>query len=187
MNFMPEKTPKRSLLRIAGPLILLLLLWTTACEERTDTEGGLEADTTMMEQDTAGAMMDTVSADTAALGPGEADLDSTLSLLERPDITDVPLNRAISLIGAWQQELRQSGQENLSSIADDLDALESELMNQPMDGQSIGEIMTRLGEQTAQVAETDAEGTMAEQLQRLGNLLSQAGNQLTGGEAASAE
>lgn len=165
----------------------MLLLSTAACADRTDTGGGLEADTTLMEQDTAGAMMDTVSANTAALGPGTADLDSTRALLEGTDITDVPLNRAVSFIGAWKQRLQQSGQENLSRIADDLDALESELQNQPMDGQAIGEILVRLGEQTAQAAETDAEGSTAEQLRRLANLLTQAGNQLASGTSASAE
>lgn len=103
-------------------------------------------------------------------------VEETLSALEG-GITDLPLNMAISNIEAWQQRLSEAG---LTEIESGLADLKDALQQQPIDGERVGELLSQLGDQTTQAA-AQAEAGASEQLGQLGNVLTTAGEQLTGG------
>ncbi|AHJ29319.1 hypothetical protein PN465_05050 [Nodularia spumigena CS-584] len=96
------------------------------------------------------------------------DIDSTISALQR-DLTSIPTDQAVAIINNWQQEL--SG----TDLAEDLGELKEALLSG--DTSSIAEILVDLGEDT-QNAAANATGDVATKVQRLGELLSQAGNSL---------
>jgi hypothetical protein len=96
------------------------------------------------------------------------DIDSTISALQR-NLTSIPTDQAVAIINNWQQEL--SG----TDLAEDLGELKEALLSG--DTSSIAEILVDLGEDT-QNAAANATGDVATKVQRLGELLSQAGNSL---------
>ena len=96
------------------------------------------------------------------------DIDSTISALQR-DLTSIPTDQAVAIINNWQQEL--SG----TDLAEDFGELKEALLSG--DTSSIAEILVYLGEDT-QNAAANATGDVATKVQRLGELLSQAGNSL---------
>jgi hypothetical protein len=96
------------------------------------------------------------------------DIDSTISALQR-DLTSIPNDQAIAIINTWQQQL--SG----TDLAEDLGELKEALLSG--DTSAIAEIMVDLGEDT-QNAAANATGDVATKVQRLGELLSQAGSSL---------
>ncbi|MGI9176100.1 MAG: hypothetical protein ACR2GR_12375 [Rhodothermales bacterium] len=114
----------------------------------------------------------------ADMAPAGADLDATIQALQG-DITAMDPAAAVDNINAWQAELEASGDEALQGIASDLGELKNQLSQMPPNGGEVGQTLTRLGEQTTQAA-ASAEAGVAEQLNQLGSLLSDAGAQLSG-------
>ena len=110
--------------------------------------------------------------------PAGADLGATIQALQG-DITTMDPAAAVDNINAWQAELEASGDEALQGIATDLGELKNQLAQMPPNGSEVGQTLTRLGEQTTQAA-ASAEAGVAEQLNQLGSLLSDAGAQLSG-------
>ncbi len=96
------------------------------------------------------------------------------------DITSLAPNMAISNIEGWQQRLQNADFDGASEIESGLGDLMDALQQQPIDGQRVGELLSQLGNQTTQAA-AQAEAGASEQLNQLGNILTTAGQQLTGG------
>ncbi|MEA5513169.1 hypothetical protein [Nodularia sp. UHCC 0506] len=96
------------------------------------------------------------------------DIDSTISALQK-NLTSIPTDQAMAIINTWQQQL--SG----TDLAEDLGELKEALLNG--DTESIAQMLVDLGEDT-QSAGTNATGDIANKVQRLGELLCQAGNSL---------
>ncbi|MDB9373924.1 hypothetical protein [Nodularia sphaerocarpa] len=96
------------------------------------------------------------------------DIDSTISALQR-DLTSIPTDQVIAIIDAWQQQL--SG----TDLAEDLGELKDAIATG--DTSSISEILVDLGEDSRNAA-ANASGDVAKKVQRLGDMLSQAGNSL---------
>jgi len=112
-----------------------------------------------------------------AAGDHTAKLDETIAAAEG-GLTNLPANAAVSNIEGWENRLRAAGDPALNPIADDLAQLRQELQRTPVDGAAVGRLLTRLGEQTSAAA-AGADPAVSQRLNRLGNLLSQAGNQLS--------
>ena len=96
------------------------------------------------------------------------DIDTTISALQR-DLTSIPTDQAIAIINTWQQQL--SG----TDLSEDLGELKEALLSG--DAESIAEMLVDLGEDT-QSAGANATGDVASKVQRLGEMLCQAGNSL---------
>lgn len=94
------------------------------------------------------------------------DVDSTIALLQG-DLTAIPPEVAISTIEAWQQQLQGT------EIAETLGELKLALDN-GTGGSSMGDLLTDLGSQTSTAASSAPENQVS-RLQRLGQLLTQAG------------
>lgn len=93
-----------------------------------------------------------------------ADLDRTISALQE-DLTALPMNDAMAIIESWQQQLQGN------DIAEDLGELKQAI--QSGDTDSIINILSDLGEDTNAMA-AELPGDIADKVQRLGALLSQA-------------
>lgn len=141
---------------------------TTAAADQQQS-GAIQQDSGTMQQGRRGGQQGAVTA------------QGTVSLL-RQGVRNVASNQAVQNINGWQQKLQQqsgSGQ-TLSQINSTLGELKTELLADQIDGQATGTLLSQLGQQTTKVAQS-ASGSTAQQLQQLGQLLTQAGNQLTGG------
>lgn len=101
-------------------------------------------------------------------------VQETVGLLEQ-GVTAIARRTALDDIGAWQIRLRAEDVPALDEIADTLDDLEAELQADTIDGAAAGRLLRRLGEQTSAAAQRDG---APDRLDRLGQLLSQAGQQL---------
>ena len=88
---------------------------------------------------------------------------------------------AVGNIDGWQKVLSASNDEALQSIGEDLRTLRSELQKSSIDGQKVGELLSTLGQKTTDAA-AKADPSLSPQLLQLGSLLSDAGEQLGGGD-----
>lgn len=155
----------------------------SACAE--GTEDGLDADTT----DTAMApppgaedgMQDGAMQDGGTMGDSVT-VQGTINML-RQGVTTMPVNAAVRNINGWQSRIEDRSE--LSDLNDNLDALKEELQADQIDDQAVGDLLTQLGDQTNQAAQ-NAPAQQMPRLQTLGQTLTQAGNQLTGGGAPGA-
>ena len=96
------------------------------------------------------------------------DIDTTISALQK-NLTSIPTDQAMAIINTWQQQL--SG----TDLAEDLGELKEALLSG--DTESIAEMLVDLGEDT-QSAGANATGDIATKVQRLGEMLCEAGNSL---------
>lgn len=112
-----------------------------------------------------------------------SDFDPTLATL-REGVLQVAVDRAAGEVDVWEKRLRGSGDRNLVPIADNLARLRTELGREPLDGVTIGGLMTTLSEQVRGVASRGTEGAgpapVAGKLEDLGKLLEVEGDSLTG-------
>ncbi len=145
-------------------LMATLAIGLSACADETEDVDDLDLDETeQMEDD-----MDT-------MGTADVDVGGTISALEA-GVYDMSIDAAVANIDGWIA--RMEGNPDLANITSNLEELRMELMAPQLDGPRVGELMMELGDQTMAAAEGSA---MAEQLNELGDMLSQAGQQLTGG------
>ena len=109
---------------------------------------------------------------------GAVTAQSTVTLL-RKGVRNVASNRAVQNINGWQKKLQQQDDagQSLSQIDSTLGELKTELLADRIDGPATGALLSKLGQQTTQAAQ-DASGSTAQQLRQLGQLLTQAGNQM---------
>lgn len=107
-----------------------------------------------------------------------SELDGTISALSG-GLTSLSPTTAVSNIEGWESQLQSSGKPELTSIADDLAALRQELTSGKLDGSAIGQLLSKLGQQTTSVAGS-AEAGSKEKLSTLGSLLTKAGSALGG-------
>jgi hypothetical protein len=96
------------------------------------------------------------------------DIDSTIAALQQ-GLTSIPAQDAIAIIESWQQQL-----EGLD-LAEDLGELKQAL--QSGDLATIAELLVDIGEDTSDSA-ASATGDVAMDVERLGELLAQAGQAL---------
>ena len=109
---------------------------------------------------------------------GAVTAQSTVTLL-RKGVRNIASNRAVQNINGWQKKLQQQGgaEQSLSQIDSTLGELKTELLADRIDGPATGALLSKLGQQTTQAAQ-NASGSTAQQLRQLGQLLTQAGNQM---------
>jgi len=105
-----------------------------------------------------------------------ADLDATISALQG-GLTSLPPEAAVSNLDSWQQQLQ--GIPGADPIASGLAELKVALVNGSASSQSVAELLTELGVQTASASENVTDSTIAGKLQQLGQMLTQAGSSLT--------
>jgi hypothetical protein len=96
------------------------------------------------------------------------DLDSTISALQQ-DLSSIPTDQAIAIINNWQNQL--SG----TDLAEDLGQLKEAILSG--DTNAIADLLVDLGEDS-QSAAANATGDVANKVQRLGEMLCEAGNAL---------
>lgn len=96
------------------------------------------------------------------------DLNSTISALQK-DLSSIPTDQAMAIINAWQEQLAGT------DIAEDLGELKDAIASG--DTASISEILVDLGEDSKNTA-SSVTGDVANKVQRLGDMLCQAGNSL---------
>lgn len=108
----------------------------------------------------------------------QSELDGTISALQG-GITSLSPTTAVSNIESWESQLQASGDPKLSGIAADLNALKAELTSGKLDGSAIGQLLSKLGTATTDVA-GQAEASSQSKLTTLGSLLTKAGSALGG-------
>lgn len=110
-------------------------------------------------------------------------LESTVSLLNEGIPALSPL-AADSIIERWLNTLAEHPE--LNDVATTLGVLRSEITSKPIDGNRVGEILSRLGERTSEAAAKAEDDGVRSHVERLGKILSKGGAALTSsGEAAS--
>lgn len=102
-----------------------------------------------------------------------ANFDSTISALQS-GLTSLPLEAALINIESWQQQIQGAAPE----IASTLGELKSALSSDDASGQSIAQVLKKLGTQTSD-AGTKAGGDAGSKVQQLGQMLTQAANSLS--------
>ena len=105
----------------------------------------------------------------------EAKLDRTLNVLSG-GLSGLAPESALHSIETWEAELQAAGKPEFTNIARDLAALRTELTGN-LDGNVIGKLLQRLGQQTTTVAGQAGNGTHAK-LENLASLLIKAGGVL---------
>ncbi len=151
-------------------LMATLALGMAACTAETEEE--LDATTDTMEE-APGAMQD----DMQDMAGQEVTASGTISALQG-GVLEMSVDQAVTNIDGWIAQME--GNPDLSGVRDGLTQLRTELQADEIDGQAVGDLLTDLGNQTAEAA-AGAPGQSSQQLEQLGNLLMQAGGQLTGG------
>lgn len=172
---------RRSTMLFPAALLVLAAACGGADTEMDDAavvvaEGDAGAAPMPMPMDTG--MMATPPAAGATATDPAALLQTTIGAAEA-GLTNLPAATALDVIGQWQTTLRGANQPALTEIADDLQMLQQQLQATPTNGAEIGQTLARMGGRTTAAA-SQAEGATADQLRRLGELLTQAGNQLSG-------
>jgi hypothetical protein len=166
---------------------VLALFAVAACgtDETTTDDTTMMTDTTVMAPAPApgtgmGMGADTGMSGTMGAGAMDAtgDLDATIAAAEG-GLTSLAPGAAVSNIEMWQGRLRAANNPALSTIADDLEELKTELGRSPINGTAVGSILSRVGERTTAAA-SGADPAVSQRITRLGTLLSQAGTQLGG-------
>jgi len=104
------------------------------------------------------------------------DLDTTISALQG-GLASLPPEAAVSNLDSWQQQLQ--GTPGAEPIASGLAELKAALLNGGTSSQSVAELLTELGVQTASASASATDSTIASKLQQLGQMLTQAGSSLT--------
>lgn len=114
-----------------------------------------------------------------------AEVAVTVSELER-GLEQIPLAKAINRIDDWRRKIDQTERDDLRPISEGLAELRRSLVGgEELNGQRIGSILVRLGEQTenAEVSKAttgDTNDDLKASLARLGSLLRHAGSALGG-------
>ncbi|MDX1420595.1 MAG: hypothetical protein R3181_11560 [Rubricoccaceae bacterium] len=144
----------------------VLLIGLAACAEETEVEP--VAEPVPMEEPAP-------MPEPAAPAPGTVDVAGTISALQG-GITALPMNAAIDNINGWIAQLEGADFDGSDEMVEELTELRDELQASPIDGAEVAESLTELGRMTSEVG---ADVGNAD-LEQLGNLLSTAGNQLSG-------
>lgn len=103
-------------------------------------------------------------------------IDSLVENLEG-DLTKIDTEVALNGIDTWYSLLHKSEDENLKEIANGLKQLKQLLKRSNPKGADIGEVLTRLGEQTQEAAHSAGRGLKG-RIQKLGKVLSKVGKSL---------
>ena len=104
-------------------------------------------------------------------------LDTTLETF-RGRVYRASMDRAIEEVRGWRSRLEDTGDPDLTSIAENLGELEALLAAEHLDAEAVGRLMSELGEQTVGVGGSGVPETVDEKLQRLGGLLDADGRML---------
>lgn len=86
---------------------------------------------------------------------------------------------ALREISGWEGRLAASGNPELASVADTLAELRGQLDGSAFDPVTVGALMMSLGDQTEQVAGSEAGASVAGRLSQLGRLLGEQGDKLS--------
>jgi len=100
-------------------------------------------------------------------------IESLVETLEG-DLTSIDSEAAVGAIDEWYNLLHKSDDENTKEIANELKKLKQLLKRSNAKGADIGEVLSKLGEQTQEAAKEAPRGIKGP-VQRLGKLLSKAG------------
>lgn len=100
-------------------------------------------------------------------------IDSLVETLEG-DLTSIDSEAAVGAIDEWYNLLHKSDNDNFKEIANELKKLKQLLKRSNAKGADIGEVLSKLGEQTQEAAKEAPRGIKGP-VQRLGKLLSKAG------------
>lgn len=103
-------------------------------------------------------------------------INSLVETLEG-DLTSIDTDVALGAIDEWYTLLHKSEDENIKEIANGLKELKQLLKRSKAKGADIGEVLTRLGEQTVEAAQEAPRGLKGP-IQKLGKLLSKVGKSL---------
>ncbi len=102
----------------------------------------------------------------------QANIDTTIAALEQ-GITTIPIEQAMTVLDAWQQQLRGL------AIADDLGELKDAL-RKGKSADAIANLLTSLGGDTSSELTIDTSEEVAAKIRQLSSLLTQAGTELRG-------
>ena len=102
-----------------------------------------------------------------------ADLNSTISALQG-GLTSLPPEAALANIESWQQQLQGAAPEVASALGE----LKTALSSGNASGQSIAQVLKKLGTQASDAGKS-AGGDAGSQLQQLGQMLTQAASSLS--------
>ena len=101
-------------------------------------------------------------------------------------LAQIALSKAVNRIDGWKRAIETAERSDLQPIADGLGELHNALTGESVDGLNIGLILTRLGGQTEDAADSvpastpeDNSDDLRDALKRLGSLLRHAGSALT--------
>ncbi|MER3432645.1 MAG: hypothetical protein C4288_04250 [Leptolyngbya sp. ERB_1_1] len=100
----------------------------------------------------------------------QANIDTTIAALEQ-GITAIPIEQAMTVLEAWQQQLQGL------AIADDLGELKDAL-RKGKSADAIANLLTSLGGDTSSELTIDTSGETAAKIRQLSSLLTQAGAEL---------
>ena len=114
---------------------------------------------------------------TDAVRDDASHLDATLDALDG-GLTGLTLPAALAAIDGWTERIGDA--ESLSGVREGLVALRAALTAERLDGRAIGDVLIRLGAQTATAAST-GDPRVAPRVARLGGLLESAGRLLSPG------
>ena len=103
-------------------------------------------------------------------------IDSLVEEIEK-DVTKIDTSVALSAIDEWYTLLHKSEDESIKEISNGLKELKQILKRSNAKGADIGELLTRIGEQTQESAKEAGRGLKGP-IQRLGKMLSKAGKPL---------
>lgn len=153
------------MLRLA--LLALFTLPLAACETEPDPNEASPYD----EGFTEGAMTDE-----PVVGPVADDVtpESTLEAADMAGgLTQLAVPAAVTNIESWIASLE--GTPGAENVVENLRTLRDQLQTTPIDGNAVGMTLIELGNETTSLAAGDT------RLERLGSMLTEAGQQLTGG------
>jgi hypothetical protein len=113
-------------------------------------------------------------------GSVSADLNSTLAALRGgPATLSVKTRLAAPIIEGWQRKLEGAGDARLTELARDLGELKRQLSEPQLDRRAVGQLLSRLGERTAEVASAGCATEVRDNLDRLSGLLLRYGGTLS--------
>ena len=114
-----------------------------------------------------------------------AEVHATIQDLEG-GLAQMALSKAVNRIDGWKRKIETAERADLQPVADGLGELHNALVGERVDGLNVGLILTRLGSQTEDAADSVPESTpeddssdLRDSLKRLGSLLRHAGSALT--------